>query len=70
MVNRIACFLTCGYTEAGAMQFFLREINNSFEYKQYLPNRTIKKKGDSKNIGSSISGLTGKALLTKVYSII
>ena len=70
MVNRIACFLTCGYTEAGAMQFFLRKINNFFEYKQYLPNRTIKKKGDSKNIGSSISGLTGKALLTKVYSII
>ncbi|CBL18923.1 hypothetical protein CK1_06450 [Ruminococcus sp. SR1/5] len=22
MVDVIACFLTCGYTEAGAMQFF------------------------------------------------
>lgn len=70
MVNRIACFLTCGYTEAGAMQFFLKKINNSFEYKQYLPNRTIKKKGDVKNISSSISGLTGEALLDKVYTII
>jgi hypothetical protein len=70
MVKRIACFLTCGYTEAGAMQYFLKKINSSFEYKQYLPNRTIKKKGDSKNISSSISGLTGEALLEKVYSII
>lgn len=34
--NRIACFLTCGYTEAGAMQFFLRKVNDKFEYKQYL----------------------------------
>lgn len=70
MVKRVACFLTCGYTEAGAMQFFLKKINNNFEYKQYLPNRTIKRKGDPKNISSSISGLTGEALLEKVYSII
>lgn len=45
MVERIACFLTCGYTEAGAMQFFLRKLNDRYEYKQYLPNKTIKKKG-------------------------
>lgn len=70
MVKRIACFLTCGYTEAGAMQAFLKKINGSFEYKQYLPNRTIKKKGDSKNISSSISGLTGEKLLEKIYRII
>lgn len=48
MVNRVACFLTCGYTEAGAMQYFLKKINGNYEYKQYLPNKTIKKKGDSK----------------------
>lgn len=71
MVNdRIACFLTCGYTEAGAMQFFLRKINDKFEYKQYLPNKTIKKKGDSKTIKPDISGLTGDALLEKVYTIL
>ena len=70
MVKRIACFLTCGYTEAGAMQFFLKKINHQFEYKQYLPNKTIKKKGDAKNISSSISGLTGEALLEKIYAII
>ena len=68
--NRIACFLTCGYTEAGAMQFFLRKINDKFEYKQYLPNKTIKKKGDPKNINDQISGLTGEALLEKVYNIL
>lgn len=70
MVERIACFLTCGYTEAGAMQFFLKRINNRYEYKQYLPNKTIKRKGDAKNISSAISGLTGDALLEKVYSIL
>ncbi len=70
MVKRVACFLTCGYTEAGAMQFFLKKINNGFEYKQYLPNKTIKKKGDPKNISSKISGLTGEALLEKIYGII
>ena len=70
MVDRIACFLTCGYTEAGAMQFFLKKMNSKFEYKQYLPNKTIKKKGDPKSINSKISGLTGDALLEKIYSIL
>lgn len=70
MVDRIACFLTCGYTEAGAMQFFLKKINSKYEYKQYLPNKTIKKKGDPKSINSQISGLTGDALLEKVYHIL
>lgn len=68
--NRIACFLTCGYTEAGAMQFFLKRVNDKFEYKQYLPNRTIKKKGDPKIINKEISGLTGEKLLEKVYTIL
>ncbi len=70
MVERIACFLTCGYTEAGAMQFFLKKINGKYEYKQYLPNKTIKKKGDAKSIDSKISGLTGEALLEKIYNIL
>ncbi len=70
VTKRIACFLTCGYTEAGAMQSFLKKINNNYEYRQYLPNKTIKKKGDSKIISPEISGLTGAALLEKVYTII
>lgn len=68
--NRIACFLTCGYTEAGAMQFFLRRMNDKFEYKQYLPNKTVKKKGDPKIIKEEISGLTGEKLLKKTYEIL
>lgn len=70
MVGKIACFLTCGYTEAGVMQSFLRKINGNYEFKQYLPNKTIKKKGDSKIISPELSGLTGEALLEKIYSIL
>lgn len=70
MVDKIACFLTCGYTEAGAMQFFLKKINDKYEYKQYLPNKTRKKKGDVKIMNPKISGLTGDALLEKIYDII
>ena len=70
MVEKIACFLTCGYTEAGVMQSFLRKINGNYEYKQYLPNKTIKKKGDPKIISPKLSGLTGEALLEKIYSIL
>ena len=70
MVEKIACFLTCGYTEAGVMQSFLRKINRKYEYKQYLPNKTIKKKGDPKIINPEFSGLTGEALLEKIYSIL
>ena len=70
MVERIACFLTCGYTEAGIMQAYLKKINGNYDYKQYLPNRTIKKKRSPKNISSSISGVTGEKLLQKIYSII
>ena len=65
MVEKIACFLTCGYTEAGVMQSFLRKIDGNYEYKQYLPNKTIKKKGDPKTINPELSGLTGKKLLEK-----
>ncbi len=70
VTNRIACFLTCGYTEAGAMQTFLKKINSHYEYKQFLPNKTIKKKGDPKTISRKISGLTGQKLLEKTYSIL
>ena len=52
------------------MQYFLRKVNDNFEYKQYLPNKTIKKKGDTKSINPKISGLTGDALLEKIYSIL
>ncbi|MCD8347678.1 MAG: hypothetical protein LUD16_06940 [Lachnospiraceae bacterium] len=66
MVNRIACFFTCGYTEAGAMQLFLKKINPSYDFKQFLPNKTRKRQGDAKIIKPELSGLTGEALLDKV----
>lgn len=43
MVGKIACFLTCGYTEAGVMQSFLRKINGNYEFKQYLNEIYIEK---------------------------
>ncbi|MCD8018077.1 MAG: hypothetical protein LUF92_00360 [Clostridiales bacterium] len=69
MVEKVACFLTCGYMEAGAMQAFLRKMNTAYDFKQYLPNKTIKKKGDPKIINPEISGMTGKKLLDKIYSL-
>ena len=70
MVERTACFLTCGYTEAGAMQLFVHKINDRYEFRQYLPNKTIKKKGMPKNISDAINGLTGDRLLEEIYKIL
>lgn len=69
-MKQIACFLTCGYTEAGAMQAFLRKINPRYDFRQWLPNKTRKRRGSSKSISSNTSGLTGSALLTKVCDIV
>ena len=52
------------------MQSFLRKINDNYQYKQFLPNKTIKKKGTPKTIDRRISGLSGEALLEKIYFII
>lgn len=68
--NTIPCFFTCGYTEAGEMQSFLRKINDKYTYLQSLPNKLKKKKGDSKTISSDINGLTGEALFSKIIEII
>ena len=52
------------------MQFFLKKINDRYEYRQCLPNKTIKKKGMPKKIDDKMSGRTGEALLEKVYELI
>lgn len=70
MVDRIACFFTCGYTESGAMQVFLGKINPQYEFKQYLPNKTRKRKGDPKSIAADLSGLSGNSLLEKIYAVL
>lgn len=70
MVKRVACFFTCAYAESGGIQSFLRRINNTYDFQQCLPNKTIKKKGSPKIINQSINGLTGAKLLDKVYDIL
>ncbi len=70
MVERIACFFTGGYTEAGGMQAFLEKINGKYEFKQYMPNKTKKRKGDAKVIQKELSGVTGEIFLRKVYDIL
>ena len=52
------------------MQTFLGKINSALEFKQYLPNRTRKRKGMPKRILRDINGLTGDALLEKTYELI
>lgn len=69
-MNKIACFLTCGHTEAGAMQAFLRKINAAYDYRQWLPNKTVKKKGMPKKIDPMVNGLTGTTLIRKVMHLV
>ena len=52
------------------MQAFLRKINPEYSFRQYLPNKSIKPKGTSKPIDKNINGLTGDALISKVYDIL
>lgn len=73
MVNKgtIACFFTCGYTESGGMQGFLRRINPLYEYRMYLPNKVLRKKQMKAGkpvsmIKEEYSGLTGDALINKI----
>lgn len=73
MVNKgtIACFFTCGYTESGGMQGFLRRINPLYEYRMYLPNKVLRKKMMKAGkpvsmIKEEYSGLTGDALINKI----
>lgn len=63
MVNKIGCFITGSWTEAGAMSIFLKKINNGFEYIQCLPNKPKYKKG----LDDSISGLSGEALINEMF---
>ena len=66
MVIQVACFFTCGYTEAGTMQLFLKKINNACDFVQCLPNKTRKRRGESKSIRNEYNGLSGNALLERV----
>lgn len=52
------------------MQAFLHRINVAFDYRQFIPNKPKKRKGTLRNIANSLSGLTGDALLEKVYELL
>ncbi len=62
-MSQIGCFITGGWTEAGAMNLFLKKINNNFDYIQCLPNKPKYKKG----LDAKSSGLTGEALINEMY---
>jgi hypothetical protein len=63
MVKKIACYITGGWTECGAMQSFLTKINSGFSYWQRCPNKPKGKKG----LSPVLSGLTGTNLLEYMY---
>lgn len=52
------------------MQTFLEKINPNLRLKQFLPNRTRKRKGTDKLIKDEINGLTGRSLIDEVIRII
>jgi hypothetical protein len=62
-VRKIGCFITEGWTEAGAMSIFLKKINSNFEYVQCFPT----KRKYTKGLDGKFNGLTGEALITEVY---
>lgn len=71
MVNKVACFLTCGHTEAGEMQGFLRRCcTSNIHFVQCLPNKPKRKKKEGTVIKDEFSGLTHEGLLEKALSII
>ena len=69
MVN-VACFLTCGWTEAGEMQQFLSRIRKDCTFHQCFPNKTRKRKAKDRFLVPEYSGLTGKPLLERVLEVI
>lgn len=72
-MKQIACYITGGWTECGAMQSFLRRINPNLNYRQRCPNKPKGKKGIAiqgktlKGIMPCMSGLTGEQLIKFMY---
>jgi hypothetical protein len=61
--KEIGCFITGGWTEAGAMTVFLKKINCNFEYVQCFPKKDKRKDG----LDGRLNGCTGKDLINEVY---
>ena len=71
MVNKVACFLACGYTEAGEMQGFLRRCcSSNIRFVQCMPNKPKRKKRNGSIIKDEFSGLTHDGLVDKALEII
>lgn len=71
MVNKVACFLTCGYTEAGEMQGFLQRCCQSkVHFVQCMPNKPKRKRENDNIIKDKFSGLTHESLVQKMMDII
>lgn len=65
--KRAACFFTSGYTEAGEMQGFLGRMNPNISFKQCLPNKPVKRKGEKTLIAN---GVSDKSLIDQVILIL
>lgn len=71
MVNKVACFLTCGYTEAGEMQSLLRRCcSSNTRFVQCMPNKPKRRKRNGSIIKDEFSGLTHDGLVNKALEII
>lgn len=68
MVKRVACFITGGYTESGALKIFLKKINPYINFEQVCPNNVRKRKGVvPQKLTREVSGLTGASLVDYMY---
>lgn len=72
MVKKIASFFTGGFTESGALQYFLEKFDDNIMIKQFCPNKAMKRRGtDGKpHMVKEVNGLTGSSLIHYVYDYI
>jgi hypothetical protein len=72
MVRKIACFFTGGFTESGAMQYFLEKMGDNLKINQFCPNKAMKRRGTNgkPHMIKSVNGLTGTSLIHYVYDYI
>lgn len=72
MVKKLACFFTGGFTESGALQYFISKIDQNIVVKQFCPNKAMKRRGvgGKPQLVKDVSGLTGSSLIRYVYNYI
>lgn len=72
MVKKIACFFTGGFTESGALQYFLKKFDDNISTDQFCPNKAMRRRGtDGKpHMVREVNGLTGSSLIHYVYNYI